>query len=71
MIYEGFKMHAIEHITDAYCECGKRLEEVSNGLLSRALFCPKCENVYILKKIKLPKKKVTKEFIEQCRKELE
>ena len=35
--------------------------------MSRALYCPKCENVYILKKIKVPVKKITEEFLKQCR----
>lgn len=68
MIFDGFKIAASPFITDAYCKCGNRLHEVSNGLLSAAMFCPKCENVYLLKLVKLPDKKVTKEFLEQCRK---
>ncbi len=71
MIYEGFKIHSTEHIDEAYCECGKTLLEVSNGFLSRALYCPQCENVYVLKKVKVPAKKVTEEFLNQCRIESE
>jgi len=71
MIFDGFEIHFFERITDANCECGNRLTEVSNGWISAALFCTKCENVYILKKIKLPKKKITKEFLTQCRFEIE
>jgi len=70
MIYEGFKIHSTERISEAYCECNAELKEVSNGFLSRSLFCPKCENVYLLKKVKLPKKKLTEEFLKQCRFEL-
>jgi hypothetical protein len=69
MIFQNFKIAASPFIHDAYCGCGKRLEQVSNGLFSVALFCPHCENVYIPKLIKLPEKKVTKEFLEQCREE--
>jgi hypothetical protein len=67
MIYNGFKIHSVEHIHDAYCECGHTLTEVSNGLLSSALYCDKCENVYLLKKVKLAKKQLTKDFLKQCR----
>jgi len=70
MIYDGFKIHSTEYIHDAYCECGNSLTEVSNGLLSAALYCPKCENVYLLKKVKLPRNKVTKEFLKECRFEI-
>ena len=67
MIYAGFEIHSTEHIYDAYCECGASLTEVSNGMLSTALYCEKCENVYVIKKVKLPKNKVTKEYLNQCR----
>lgn len=69
MKYNGFSIRSVEYITDAYCNCNSKLIEVSNGVLSRALYCPKCENVYVLKKIKLTKKKITKEFLIQCRNE--
>lgn len=67
MIYDGFKIAATPFITDANCKCGHRLIEVPNGLMSTAMFCPKCEDVYQLKLIKTPKSKVTSEFLEQCR----
>ena len=67
MKYEGFEIHASPFITDAYCECGKRLIEVANGLLSTAMYCPKCENVYRLKLIKVNRKKASKKFLKQCR----
>ena len=50
-------------------DCHNDLKEVPNGWLSSALFCPKCEAVYEIKLVKVPKEKVTKEYLEQCRKE--
>ncbi len=70
MIYDRFKIHATPHIADAYCECKVKLHEVSNGLLSTAMYCPKCESVYLLKLVKLAKKKVTSEFLKQCKQEI-
>lgn len=67
MIYDGFKIAATPFICDAYCKCGSRLIEVTNGLLSTAMYCPKCESVYVLKLIKLADKKVSEEFLQQCR----
>lgn len=69
MKFNGFSLSAEPFIHDAFCECGDRLRQVSNGWLSAALYCTKCENVYMIKKVKLPKKKVTKEFLKQCREE--
>ncbi len=48
---------------------GMKLVEVSNGWFSRAMFCPKCENVYALKLIKISKSKVDEEFLAQAKKE--
>lgn len=71
MMYDGFRIYATEHITEAYCkDCGTELREVSNGLLSKSLYCPKCENVYQIKLTKIPKNKITKKYLEQCRKEI-
>lgn len=67
MIYDGFKIAATPFIHDAYCKCGNRLVEVSNGLLSTAMYCPKCQSVYTLRLIKLAAKKVSEEFLQQCR----
>lgn len=67
MIYDGFKIAATPFIHDAYCKCGDRLREVNNGLLSSALYCAKCESVYVIKLSKVPSNKVTEEFLEQCR----
>lgn len=69
MIFHKFKIAAIPIITDSYCECGNDLKQVSNGLIGAALYCMKCERVYVIKRIQVPKKGVTKEFIKQCREE--
>jgi len=69
MLFKGFKIHATPFIEDAYCKCGEELKMVSNGLLSSALYCPKCEKIYELKLIKVPGDKISKEYLEQCRKE--
>lgn len=69
MIFDDFRIFAIPHITEAYCkDCGTELKEISNGFASVVLYCPKCENIYQLKLVKTPKKKIHKEFLEQCRK---
>lgn len=71
MKFDGFELHATPHIDRAYCkDCGNGLIEVSNGLLSTALYCPDCENVYTLKLIKVPSKKISAEYIKQCKKEI-
>ena len=75
MIYEGFKIHSVEHIHEAYCSshrCRKKkpeLIEVSNGFLSRSLFCPVCHAVYVLKLERHTK--VPKAFLQQCLDEVE
>jgi len=70
MIYDGFKILAFPRISDAYCKkCHDTLIEVSNGFLSSSLYCPKCEAVYALKLIKVPESKLSKKYIEQCRRE--
>jgi len=69
MIFNKFKIAASPFITDAYCKCGNGLKQVSNGFMSVAMFCPKCENVYTLKLIKTPAKIVDEAFLKQCREE--
>ena len=71
MIYnfKNFKINATPFLSEGYCECGETLREVSNGLLSGAFYCIKCENVYTLKLIKIQKKYLNKKFIDQCREE--
>lgn len=71
MIFENFKIAATPFIHDATCKnCHASLIEVRNGFLSKAMYCPDCENVYVLKLVKVPISKVTDEFLEQCRKEV-
>lgn len=67
--FKNFKISATPFLSEGYCECGDNLQEVSNGLLSGAFYCRKCESVYTLKLIKIQKKYLNKRFIEQCRKE--
>jgi len=70
MKFDDFEIHASPFFTRAYCrECRDSLLEVSNGWFSRAMFCPKCKNVYLIKLVKVPNKKVTKEFLEQAERE--
>ena len=70
MIFDNFKIDALPYIHSAHCKCGGTLKEVSNGFFSRALFCPRCKNVYRLQLRKVPKKKVSEEFIKQCEEEI-
>ena len=69
MKFNKFEIHAKPFIADAYCVCGHGLTEVSNGFFSKAMFCLKCEKVYELKLVKVSAKRITKNFLEQCRKE--
>lgn len=69
MKFNKFRIVASPHIVEASCECGNYMKEVSNGLFETALYCKKCENVYELKLIKVAKKKISYEFLEQCRAE--
>jgi len=71
MIFNNFKIRATPHIYEAHCKCGEELIEVDNGWVSTAYWCPKCNSVYVPKLIKLPKNKVTKEFLKQCRQDTE
>ena len=70
MIFEKFKISAMPFICDAYCECGKTLIEVSDGWMSSALYCEKCENVYALKMVKVNKAKISEKYLQQCREEV-
>jgi len=74
MIFNGFKLHAVPTIHEAYCtnkKCKKKPElvEVSNGLLSISLFCIECKSVYILKLER--QEKVSKAYLQQCMDEVE
>ncbi len=71
MEFDNFRITAIPYIIDAHCNnCHTELIEVDNGWTSRAMFCPKCENVYMLKLIKAQDKYVNEAFLEQARKEV-
>lgn len=70
VIFDKFKLVATPQIIDAYCECGGTMQEVFNSLLSRAMFCPKCENVYMLKLVRVAKKFISAEFLKQARSEV-
>jgi uncharacterized Zn finger protein (UPF0148 family) len=70
MLFNDFRVVSTHRIVDAKCkDCGQELKEVSNGLWSSAMFCPACESVYVVKLIKVNKKKVSEEFLQQARKE--
>ena len=71
MKFDNFEIHASPFIANAFCKkCYGKLIEISNGWFSRAMFCPRCEIVYMVKLIKVPQKKVSKEFLEQAREEV-
>lgn len=70
MKFDKFSLAARPFITDAYCQCGGTLREVMDGLLSIAMFCPKCESVYKLKLVKVAKSRVNPKFIEQAKAEI-
>jgi phage FluMu protein Com len=62
---------AIPYIKECPCpKCNQNLYEVPNGFLSTSLYCPKCKNVYELKAVKVPDKKIKPEYLEQCEKEV-
>ena len=70
MNFSGVEIQATPFVSKAPCrKCHNYLKMVSNGLFENVLFCPKCEIVYELKLIRVPEKKLSKEFLEQCRQE--
>jgi hypothetical protein len=69
VMFNNFQIGATPYIHHAYCKCGETLREVSNGLLSKAMFCPKCESIYMLTLRKVPSKLITKDFMKQCKEE--
>lgn len=69
MHFDKFRISAIPFIHDAHCRCGTTLKQVSNGFLSVAMYCPKCEAVYALRLIRVPKKQIGKKFLAQARRE--
>lgn len=59
-------------VITAPCKCGRgKLVQVTNGWFHKAFFCPVCENVYQMKLVNVPVKKVAEEFLKQCRKAVE
>ena len=66
MKFKNFSIHASPFFADAQCACGDSLRQVSNGLISVALFCRKCGNVYEPKLVKVPDKKISKQWLEQA-----
>jgi len=69
MKFDKFRLSAMPVLQEAYCLCGNNLFEVGNGFFSSAWFCPKCENVYTLKLVKIPDKNISEQFLIQSRKE--
>ncbi len=69
MKYGDVKLHALPHV-EAYCkskECAIELVEISNGLLARALYCPKCSAVYTIHIKKLRADRVNKEYLKELK----
>jgi len=70
MKFNNFSLRAEPYIAEAHCSrCGKELVEVSNGFISSVMFCPSCELFFELKLVKIRDDKISKEFLEQSRKE--
>ncbi len=70
MQFKNFEIQASPHIMRASCtdkKCRSDLVQVDNGFFSVALYCSKCERVYVLKLFKVPVKKVSDEFITECK----
>lgn len=68
MIGNGFEIHARLFISRATCKkCHNYCEEVADGLVGTALYCPACEIFYQLKMVKLPDKMVNLEYLNKCR----
>jgi hypothetical protein len=51
--------------------CGDYIKTVSNGIGNPVAFCPRCRSVYAIRLVKIPKQKVSKEFIADKMKEIE
>ena len=60
----------IEISTIKQCSCGHSLASVRNGVNSLCFFCVACKSVYVIKLVKVPKRRITKEFIRAKVKEL-
>ena len=46
--------------------CGDELFSISDGLFDNAWICETCHNIFQLQLVKIPKKKLTKEFMKQA-----
>jgi len=76
--YTNFRIHSTHHVRGGVCKCGKTLEEVTytydDGIYGEtsgmAQYCPKCENVYLLKLVKMPDKDVPEEYLKQFREQM-
>ena len=69
MNFKNFRVNANLFLDCGICECGEDLREIQNEWRSSLMFCQKCKNVYEIKLVKVPRKQITKEFLEQCRKQ--
>jgi len=69
MKFKNFELNARPFLSNAYCECGERLKEVSSGWFSKVWFCKECDNVYQLELRKIPKKKISIDFLAQYKRE--
>ena len=71
MQFVNFSLYAEPFINKATCRvCRGKLTQVPNGFISIAMYCPECENVYTLKLVKVPNKKLNQDFIDMCRDEV-
>jgi len=68
MIYKNFKIIAYPRVIEASCsKCHTDLREVDSGWVSSALFCPKCESVFVLKLVKVPDSVVNSGWMTRAR----
>lgn len=68
MDFDHFRIHATPQIEGARCRhCMGECKPVPNGLFGQVLYCSFCEIVYRITMVKVPKNKVSDEYLEQCR----
>lgn len=65
MIFANFKLTAFPKIMEATCKCGNFMEEMDNGFLSAIYYCEKCKAAYEPKMVKIPIKRLSKEFVKK------
>lgn len=68
MKFKNFRITAAPYL-EGRCKCGAILKEVGDGFHSSALFCPRCEKVYTIKLVQVPAKKISADYLEQCKRE--